>query len=59
MTFRELSQRWYERPLAGTQPFPYQWRMLAFALVRAIETVTHFDPHLVDLTVKTGARAPW
>ena len=28
MTFRELSTQWYQKTLAGTQAFPYQWRML-------------------------------
>jgi hypothetical protein len=55
MTFRELSQLWYDRTLAGTQPFPYQWRMLAFVVVAALESATHLDPHLIDLAVKTLA----
>lgn len=53
MTFRELSTQWYQKTLAGTQAFPYQWRMLGFALVRAIEAVTGLDPHLIDLVIKT------
>ena len=57
MTFRELSLRWYDQTLAGTQPFPYQWRMLGFALVRAFEVVTGVDPHLIDLAIKTCALA--
>jgi hypothetical protein len=55
MPFRELSTLWYEKTLAGTQAFPYQWRMLAFVLVRAIASVTSFDPHLIDLALKTLA----
>lgn len=55
MPFRELSTLWYEKTLAGTQAFPYQWRMLAFVLVRAIANVTSFDPHLIDLALKTLA----
>jgi len=53
MTFRELSTLWYQKTLAGTQAFPYQWRVLGFALVRAIEIVTGLDPHLIDLAIKT------
>ena len=53
MTFRELSTRWYDATLDGTQKFPYQWRMLGFVLVRGIETVTRLDPHLIDLAIKT------
>jgi len=57
MTFRELSQLWYERTLAGKQPFPYQWRMLGFASVRTVEAITRLDPHVIDLAIKTGALA--
>lgn len=57
MTFRELSTQWYQKTLAGTQTFPYQWRMLGFALVRAIEIMTGLDPHLIDLAIKTLALA--
>ena len=57
MTFRELSTLWYGRTLEGTQPFPYQWRMLGFAVVRGIESITRLDPHLIDLVVKTLALA--
>ena len=53
LPFRELSTQWYQRTLAGTQAFPYQWRMLGFAVVRAIELLTGFDPHLIDLALKT------
>lgn len=53
LPFRELSTQWYQRTLAGTQAFPYQWRMLGFAVVRAIELLTRFDPHLIDLALKT------
>lgn len=57
MTFRELSTSWYDKTLAGTQAFPYQWRMLGFALVRAIASVTSLDIHLIDLAIKTLALA--
>jgi len=70
MPFRELSSfgttcasanlgstMWYEKTLAGTQAFPYQWRMLGFALVRAVETISSLDPHLIDLAIKTVALA--
>lgn len=53
MTFRELSTSWYQKTLAGTQAFPYQWRILGFAAVRALEVLTGFDPHLIDLALKT------
>ncbi len=53
LSFRELSTLWYQKTLAGTQAFPYQWRMLGFALVRALEAMTGFEPHLIDLAIKT------
>jgi hypothetical protein len=51
--FRQLSLDWYNATLAGTQPPPYQWRVLAFWMVRAIESVTHLDPHSIDAVIKT------
>ena len=51
--FRQLSLDWYNATLAGTQPPPYQWRVLAFWMVRAIEAVTHLDPHIIDALIKT------
>lgn len=53
MTFRELSMQWYHKTLEGTQAFPYQWRLLGFAAVRVVELLTGFDPHLIDLAIKT------
>lgn len=51
--FRQLSLDWYNATLAGTQPPPYQWRVLAFWKVRAIESVTNLDPHIIDALIKT------
>lgn len=51
--FRQLSLDWYNATLAGTQPPPYQWRVLAFWMVRAVESVTHLDPHAIDAVIKT------
>ena len=51
--FRQLSLDWYNATLAGTQPPPYQWRVLAFWMVRAVESVTHLDPHVIDAVIKT------
>jgi hypothetical protein len=51
--FRQLSLDWYHATLNGTQPPPYQWRVLAFWMVRAGETVTGLDPHVIDLAIKT------
>jgi hypothetical protein len=61
-TFRAVSEEWYRWTLAGQAPFPYQWRMLGAWLVRAIESITHRDPHTIDvclrvLTLATSAAA--
>jgi hypothetical protein len=55
--FRQLSLDWYNATLAGTQPPPYQWRVLAFWMVRAVESVTHLDPHAIDVVIKTVSLA--
>jgi hypothetical protein len=55
--FRQLSLDWYEATLAGTQPPPYQWRVAAYWAVRAIESATGLDPHLIDAVIKTTALA--
>ncbi len=57
MPFRELSTSQYEDTLAGVRPFPYQWRVLAFWIVAAIESATGLDPHVIDVVVKTLALA--
>lgn len=57
MPFRDLSMMQYNETLAGTRPFPYQWRVLAFWMVRAGSAVTSLDPHLVDVGIKTLALA--
>jgi hypothetical protein len=57
MPFRDLSMSQYHDTLAGTRTFPYQWRVLAFWKVRAIESVTGLDPHIIDAALKTLALA--
>ena len=57
MPFRELSLSQYQDTLAGSRPFPYQWRVLAFWIVRAIESTTRLDPHVIDVALKTLALA--
>ena len=57
MPFRDLSMLQYNDTLAGTRTFPYQWRVLAFWLVRAVESVTRLDPHVIDVALKTLALA--
>jgi len=57
MPFRDLSMLQYNDTLAGTRTFPYQWRVLAFWLVRAGEVVTGLDPHVIDVVLKTLALA--
>ena len=57
MPFRELSLQQYRDTLDGTRTFPYQWRVLAFWLVRAGEAATGLDPHAIDVAVKTTALA--
>lgn len=53
MPFRELSSMQYHDTLAGTRTFPYQWRVLAFWMVSAINSATGFDPHAIDAVIKT------
>ena len=57
MPFRELSMSQYHDTLAGIRSFPYQWRVLAFWTVRAIESVTGLEPHVIDVVLKTFALA--
>lgn len=57
MPFRDLSMSQYNDTLAGTRTFPYQWRVLAFWMVRAAESVTGLDPHLIDAAIKTTSLA--
>ena len=53
MPFRELSMQQYNDTLAGTRTFPYQWRVLGFWIAAAVSSLTGFDPHAVDVVVKT------
>ena len=55
--FRQLSLEWYNATLDGTQRTPYQWRVLAYWMVKAGETVTGIDPHLIDAAIKTVSLA--
>ena len=55
--FRQLSLEWYDATLAGTQRPPYQWRVLAYWMVKAGETVTGIDPHVIDAAIKTVSLA--
>ncbi len=57
MPFRDLSLSQYNDTLAGTRTFPYQWRVLAFWMVRAGESLTGLDPHVIDVALKTLALA--
>jgi hypothetical protein len=57
MPFRELSMSQYHDTLAGTRAFPYQWRVLAFWKVGAINSLTGLDPHLIDAAIKTVSLA--
>ncbi len=57
MPFRDLSMSQYEDTLAGVRTFPYQWRVLAFWMVRAGTMVAPIDPHLIDAAIKTLALA--
>jgi hypothetical protein len=47
------SLRHYREALAGTRPFPYQWRLLGDYLVYMLERLTGRDPHAIDVLVKT------
>ena len=53
MPFRDLSMSQYNDTLAGTRAFPYQWRVLAFWMVSAINSATGIDPHIIDAAIKT------
>jgi dipeptidyl aminopeptidase/acylaminoacyl peptidase len=57
MPFRDLSLKQYDETIAGVRTFPYQWRVLAFWLVKAIATITPLDPHAIDIAIKTLALA--
>lgn len=57
MPFADLSMQQYNDTLAGTRTFPYQWRVLAFWMVRAGTAVAPLDPHLIDVAIKTVALA--
>ena len=57
MSFRDLSMSQYHDTLEGTRTFPYQWRVLAFWMVRAGTMVAPVDPHLIDVALKTLALA--
>jgi hypothetical protein len=57
MPFRDLSMQQYNDTIAGTRTFPYQWRVLAFWMVRAGTMAAPIDPHLIDVTIKTLALA--
>ncbi len=57
MPFRELSMQQYNDTLSGVRTFPYQWRVLAFWLVRAGTVIAPVDPHVIDVTIKTLALA--
>jgi hypothetical protein len=57
MSFRDLSMSQYQDTLAGTRTFPYQWRVLAFWMVKAGTMIAPLDPHLIDVTIKTLALA--
>ena len=57
MSFRDLSMSQYHDTIAGTRTFPYQWRVLAFWLVRAGTAAWPAEPHLIDVTIKTLALA--
>ena len=57
MSFRDLSISQYDDTLAGVRKFPYQWRVLAFWMVRAGTMVAPIDPHLIDAAIKTLALA--
>ncbi len=57
MPFRDLSMSQYHDTIEGTRTFPYQWRVLAFWMVRAVESSTGLDPHHIDAAIKTLALA--
>lgn len=53
MPFHDLSIQQYNDTLAGTRTFPYQWRVLAFWVVKAGTMIVPVDPHAIDVVVKT------
>lgn len=55
MPFADLSMQQYHDTLAGTRAFPYQWRVLAFWMVRAGTAIVPVDPHVIDIAIKTLA----
>lgn len=57
MSFRDLSMSQYNDTIAGVRTFPYQWRVLAFWMVKAGTTIAPVDPHVIDVTIKTLALA--
>ena len=57
MSFRDLSMSQYNDTLAGTRTFPYQWRVLAFWMVRGATLIAPVDPHVIDVAIKTLALA--
>lgn len=57
MPFRELSMKQYNDTLAGVRTFPYQWRVLAFWMVRGVTAIAPIDPHVIDAGIKTLALA--
>jgi hypothetical protein len=57
MPFADLSMQQYNDTLAGTRTFPYQWRVLAFWMVRAGTVIVPVDPHVIDIAIKTLALA--
>jgi hypothetical protein len=57
MSFRDLSMSQYNDTIAGVRKFPYQWRVLAFWMVRAGTAMAPVDPHLIDVAIKTVALA--
>jgi hypothetical protein len=57
MSFRDLSMSQYNDTIAGVRKFPYQWRVLAFWMVRAGTAIAPVDPHLIDVAIKTVALA--
>ena len=57
MPFRELSMSQYNDTIAGVRTFPYQWRVLAFWMVKAAAAMVPVDPHLIDAAIKTLALA--
>ena len=57
MPFRDLSMSQYNDTLAGLRTFPYQWRVLAFWMVKAGTMIAPLDPHVIDAAIKTLALA--